>query len=429
MSGNDTDFSAAAELALRIPDAEKRRVEGEVSDIGPVMLSVGGGQGGRRSGAGAGAGGQVQQGADQLSELESQSDLVEEQLRQGEIRNTLLRELLEDAGAGLVGGGGSGGGSGAGGAPGLGVPGAGLLARAGGVVGGGSGLGLGLGSAGALTAGTAAAGLAIPGVALAGILDDDSNENPGELRDSPGETNVVTPNAEVSQRLERLLENGLDVARPSWLGGGDEINVEDPEPVETDPTEEEVVNTDPTASDRPTEGGDIRLANAAEQATQSQLPTQGGDLRLAAAADRQADNSRNEAAEQRRGGSPDVEDTLDDGGDLPGGGPADGGSPGGSTPLLSEVGGPGRNTSSGAGLVEAVLGDVGSTPDGSPGGSTPSRGGSLNEARERRQNAPDVDVTANAEVTGVSERDAERIAEEKAEETAEELRRQFRGRR
>jgi hypothetical protein len=253
-------------------------------------------------------------------------DLAEEQLRVSELQADLLPELLEDSGAALAADAGGEGGSGGGVAGSL--RGGGLLTRVGGTT-GGTGLGLGLGSAGATTAGVAAAGLTIPGVALAGILDDDSNANPGELRDSPGETNVVTPNAEVSQRLERLLENGLGINRPSWLGGDDKINVEDPEPPETDPTEEnevttdptdpdrpteggdirlanaadrqageeEVVNTDPTDSTRPTEGGDIRLANAAEQAAEDALPTQGGDIRLAAAADRQS--SGNEARDRR----------------------------------------------------------------------------------------------------------------------------------
>jgi hypothetical protein len=70
-----------------------------------------------------------------------------------------------------------------------------------------------------------------------------------------------------------------------------------------------------------------------------------------------------------------------------------------------------------------VLGDVGNTPDGSPGGSTPSRTGRRNEAAERRrQDAPNIDVSATVENDGISERQAERIAEEKAEEAAQEIR-------
>jgi hypothetical protein len=369
MSNNDADFSASAELALQVPESEKRRVEGEVSDIGPVMLSAGG-----QRGAQAGGAGSVQQSPTQLTELETVADLAEEQLRVDEIRNTLLRELLEDSGAALASGGGGGGGGGSG------LPGGSILTRVGGTT-GGTGLGLGLGSVGATTAGAAAAGIGIPGIALAGILDDDSNANPGDLQESPTDTNVTTPNAEVSRDLERLLSEGLGVNRPSWLSADGTIDVRQDLVEDTTAAGGETPEGSPGGSSAPT--GDV-----------------GGPTGTA----------REDL----------VEDTAGEG-QTPSGS-RDGGSPGGSSPPVSDIGGPGANTSTGTGLVEAVLGDVGTTPDGSPGGSTPSRTGGLNEAAERRrQNAPNIDVEARVESDGISEREAERIAEEKAQEAAEDI--------
>ena len=364
MSSNDTDFSAAAELALRIPESEKRRVESEVSDIGPVMLSAGG-QGGSQSGVG----GSVQQSPAQLTELETVTDLAEEQLRVDELRNDLLRELLEDSGAALAGSGGGGGGGG--------VPGGGstpILTR---FTGGGGGFGLG-----ATAAGVAAAGLSIPGVALAGILSDDSNANPGGLQTSRNGTNVVTPQAEVSRQFEQLLSNGIDLNRPSWLSEDGEINVQ------------QNLVEDTTAAGGDTPDGSPGGSSAPTEDVGGPAGTPRGDL---------------------------VDDTLDDG--RTPSGSRDGGSPGGSTPPVSDIGGPGANANTGAGLVEAVLGDVTTTPDGSPGGSTPTRTGRRNEAAERRrQDAPNIDVEARVESDGISEREAERIAEDKATEAAEEIR-------
>jgi hypothetical protein len=379
MSSNDADFSAAAELALRIPDAEKRRVESEVSDIGPVMLSAGSQRG---SGA-AGGGGQVQQSPAQLNELETATDLAEEQLRVDELRNDLLRELLEDSGAALAGGGGGGGGGGGAGGGLLG--GGGLITR---VAGGGGALG-GIGAAS-----LGAAGLAIPGAALGGILSDDSNT--GQLTQTEDGVTVTTPNPEASQTLAQKISEGLNINRPSWLTADGTVGVEDPDNVRVDLVEE-TLNEDSTSDDgsedRPGPGG----------STPPSQYTGGPDSIV-----------KNEQL---------IEDSLDAGGDLPGGGSNSGGSPGGSTAPVSEVGGPDRNTSTGAGLVEAVLGDVGSTPDGSPGGSTPSRTGGLNEAAaRRRQEAPNIDVEASVESDGISERRAEKIAEDKATEAAEKIR-------
>ena len=371
MSSNDTDFSASAELALRIPESEKRRVESEVSDIGPVMLSAGG-QGWSQSGAG----GSVQQSPAQLTELETVTDLAEEQLRVDELRNDLLRELLEDSGAALAGGGSGGGGAGGG----L-LGGGGLITR---VAGGGGALG-GIGAAS-----LGAAGLAIPGAALGGILSDDSNT--GQLTQTEGGVTVTTPNPEASRTLAQKISEGLDINRPSWLTADGTVGVEDPN-VRVDLVKETLEEDEDDSKDRPGPGG----------STPPSYLTGGPDGVV-----------KNREL---------IEDSLDAGGDLPGGGSNSGGSPGGSTPPVSEVGGPDRNTSTGAGLVEAVLGDTATTPEDSPGGSTPSRTGRRNEAAERRrQDAPTINAEARVEGDGISEREAERIAEEKATEAAEEIR-------
>ena len=357
MSSNDSDFSASAELALRIPESEKRRAESEVSDIGPVMLSAGGGQGRSQPG-----GGLAQQLSDQLPGVEAVTDLAEEQLRVSELQNDLLRELLEDSGAALAGGGGGSGGGGV-----SSVAGGGLLARVAGIGGG-----LAAGGVSATTLGIGAAASALPYAAFGGDIKEDTN---------------VPTNAQGEASLVANIPD-LGLERPSWLTADDTIGVEDPGTVRVDLVRETTAAGGETPEGSP--GG-------------SSPPTEdvGGPT----------GTSREDL----------VDDTLEDG--RAPSGSQDGGSPGGSTPPLSDVGGPGANTSTGAGLVEAVLGDVGDTPDGSPGGSTPSRTGGLNEAAARRRgDAPNIDVEARVESDGVSERKAERIAEDKATEVAEELR-------
>jgi len=357
MSNNDTDFSASAELALQVPESEKRRVEGEVSDIGPVMLSAGA-QGGPQPGGGGGLGQQL---PDSLTELETMADLAEEQLRVGELQNDLLRELLEDSGAALAGGDGAGGGVG-------GVAGGGgILARVAGVGGG-----LAAGGVSATTLGIGAAAAALPYAAFGGDIKEDTN---------------VPTNAQGEPDLFANLPD-LGLERPSWLTADGTIGVEDPGTVRVDLVEET------TAAGGETPAGSPGGSSAPTEDVGGPTGTPREDL---------------------------VDDTLEDG-SAPSGS-RDGGSPGGSTPPISDIGGPGEDASTGAGLVEDVLGDVGTTPDGSPGGSTPSRTGGLNEAAARRRGgAPNIDVEARVEGNGISEREAERIAEDKATEAAEEIR-------
>jgi hypothetical protein len=375
MSSNDSDFSAAAELALQIPDAEKRRVEGEVSDIGPVMVSAGG-QNGSQPGGGGGLGQQL---PDQLPGVESLADTAEEQLRAAELQTDLLRELLEDSGAALAGGGGGDGGGGGGGGGGLGIPGAGLLARGGSLLAGGvSAASAGLAGAGALGVG-----------AIGFSLTQDPREDARVPTNDQGEADLFAnaPELRPSNQIEGLLD-GVDINKPDWLGGDGTINVDDDSDSTPTPDEDSEdsntnrVNTDPTDSTQPTEGGDIRLANAADRQadeeqvvntdpTDSTRPTEGGDLRLAEA---------NEQASQ---------DFV----------PTQGGEPTG----------PGGGVDLNTGFPSA------------------STGPAANEAADRRrQNAPTINAEARVEGDGISERRAERIAEEKAEEAAEKIRDEIR---
>lgn len=228
-----SDFSSAAELSLTVPDREvasvRDKIEGALSDI-EVGVE------GRLGGGGGGGGSQ---------RMARRSQTMARQ-RTEDIRDILL--ILQDIEDSMDSGGVASGGDGGG------LASLRVLSSAGGVVGGGTGLGLGAGAVGATTAGVTAAGLAIPGIALAGILSDDSNENPGQLQESPGETNVVTPNAEVSQELERKLETGLGLSLPSWLTPDGKLGVEDPGPVRVDLVEE-TLSQDEGASDRPGPGG------------------------------------------------------------------------------------------------------------------------------------------------------------------------------
>lgn len=383
MAGEDTDFSASAELALKVPPAEKRRVESEVSDLGPMMLPGSGGRS-RRRGGGSNTSASARAamtppgddtGGDDLADV---ADLEEEMLRATELQNDLLRELLEDSGAALAGGDGGGGGGGGGG-----VVGGRLLGRAVGTVGT-----LAAGGVSATTLGAGAAAAALPYAAFGGDIKEDTN---------------VPTNAQGEPSLLANIPD-LDVERPSWLTADGTIGVEDPGTVRVDlvketlERDEEEKDEKDSSKDRPGPGG----------STPPSYLTGGPDGVV-----------KNREL---------IEDSLDAGGDLPGGGSNSGGSPGGSTPPVSEVGGVDRNTSTGAGLVEAVLGDAPTTPDGSPGGSTPSRTGRRNEAAERRrQDAPDVDVAVTVDGSDLTEREVERIAEDKAEETGEEIARAMRG--
>lgn len=270
-----SDFSVTSELEVEVSSSSLRDARDQIErELGGFEVA------GELTGSTGTGGGSL---ADVTGHLEESNRLLETQ-------NDLMRELLERGG---LAGGSPGGGVASGGAPGGGPGGVtGLLGirqllpaalpTAGVATSGGL-----LGSLGATAGATAAAGLALPATALAGILSDDSNANPGGLQTSPTDTNVTTPNAEVSQELERLLVEGLDLNRPSWLGSDGTINVQ-----------QELVRTTTQSGAGPTAGGS--QAGGSPGGSTPPLTVVGG----------------------------------------PGSVDTSGSSPGGSTPPLSDVGGP-----------------------------------------------------------------------------------------